>query len=117
MYININLPPHLCSQVDAGRRMVAVQVEVHYDGRGESGEQLGPAEPQPAQETQHQQHRAVDGQERGRHHGVPAPVPHHPDDTGPQQQGKRQPVVVGDTPHLKTFVDNVNKWRANRFSR
>ncbi|TNN60310.1 hypothetical protein EYF80_029475 [Liparis tanakae] len=81
-------PPHLGSQVDTGRRVVAVQVKVHNHRRGHPGIQLGPTQPQPAQEAQHQQHGAVDSQERGGQHGVAAPVSHHPNDTGPHQQGK-----------------------------
>lgn len=93
---------HLSSQVDAGRRVVAVQVEVHYHSLVEAGVQLGPAQPEPAQEAQHQQEGSVDRQEGGRHHGVAPPVSHHPDYTGPHQQGESQPVIVGDAPHLKT---------------
>lgn len=91
--------------------MIAVQVEVHYHSRGQTGVQLGPAQTQPAQEAQHHQHGAIDRQEQGRHHGVAASVSHHPNYTGPHQQGKGQPVVVGDTPHLKIHgLDMVTVW-------
>lgn len=102
--IAFNLPPHLCSQVDAGRRVIAVQVEVHYHSRRKAGVQLGPAETQPTQEAQHHQYSTIDSQEGGGHHGVAAPVSHHPNYTGPHQQGESQPVVVGDTPHLQAHV-------------
>lgn len=91
---------HLCSQVDAGRRVVTVQVEVHDHSRGQTGVQLGPAQTEPAQEAQNHQYSAVDGKERGRHHGVPPTVPHHPNDAGPHKQDEGQPVVVSDAPHL-----------------
>lgn len=93
--------------MDTGRRVVAVQVEVHDHRRGQRGVQLGPTQPQAAHEAQPEQHGAVRGQERGGQHGVAPPVPHHPDDTGPHQQGKRQPADVGDTPHLQ---QQQNKW-------
>lgn len=92
--------PHLCTQVDAGCRVVSFQVKVLYHGRRQARVQLGPAQSQPAQEAQHHQDGSVDGQEGGGHHGVAPPVSHHPDDTGPHQQDEGQPVVVGDTPNL-----------------
>lgn len=98
----VKMSPRLCSQVDAGCRVVAVQVEVHYHRLWQPGIQLSPAQTEPAQEAQNQQDGAVDGQEGGRHHGVPPAVSHHPDYTRPHQQSKGQPVVVGDAPHLKT---------------
>lgn len=80
--------------------MIAVQVKVHYDRGGQPRVQLGPAQTEPAQEAEHNQNGAVDGEERGGHHGIPPPVSHHPNDTGPHKQGESQPVVVGDTPNL-----------------
>lgn len=94
--------------MDAGGRVVTVQVEVHYHGRGQTRVQLSPAQAQPAEETKHHQDGAVDGQERSRHHGVPPSVSHHPNYTGPHQHGKSQPVVVGDTPHLKTHIMDID---------
>ena len=101
------LATDLRSQVDTGRRVVAVQVEVHYDGRGQTWVELGPAQAQAAQEAQHQQHGAVDGEERGWHHGIAPAISHHPDDTGPHQQGEGQPVVVGDAPNLNKNILNA----------
>lgn len=91
---------YLGSQVDARCRVVAVQVKVHYHCWGKPRIQLSSTETQPAQETQHHQDSAIDGKKRGRHHGVPPTVPHHPDKAGPHQQGESQPVVVSYTPHL-----------------
>lgn len=87
--------------------MITVQVKVRYHSRGEAGVQLGPAQAEPAQVSQHHQDGAVDSQERGGHHGVAAPVSHHPNYTGPHQQGESQPVVVSDAPYLKTHVQDM----------
>lgn len=99
---------NLCSQVNTGCRVIAVQVKVHYDRRGQTRVQLGPAQPEPAQEAQHHQHGAIDGEERGGHHGIPPSVSHHPNYTGPHKHGESQPVVVGDTPNLYA-VDIITK--------
>lgn len=99
---------HLGAEVDAGCRVVTVQVKVHYHCRGQARVQLSPAESQPAQEAQYHQHGAIEGEERGRHHGIPPPVTHHPNDAGPYKQGESQPVVVGDAPYL-----NVNTYTGN----
>jgi len=93
-------PPHLGGQVDAGHRVVAVEVKVPDDGQRQARVQLGAAEAQGAHEAHDHQHRAVHGQEGRRHHGVAPAVAHHPDDAGPHQQGKGQPAVVGDAPYL-----------------
>lgn len=90
--------------MDARGRVVAVQVKVNDHSRRQAGIQLGPAESQAAQEAQHHQDGALDGQERGRHHGVAPAVTHHPDDAGPHQQSEGQPVVVGDAPHLNMQI-------------
>lgn len=94
--------------MDARCGVIAVQVKVRYDSRRETRIQLGPTETQPAHEAQHHQDGAVDGQERGGHHGVATSVSHHPNDAGPHQQSERQPVVVGDTPHLERLSDSCS---------
>lgn len=95
--------PHLSWQVNTGGGVVAVKVEVSDDGGREPREELGSAQTQAAQEAQHHQHGAVHGQDRRRHHGIAAPVTHHPDDARPDQHSEGQPVVVGDAPHLGAY--------------
>lgn len=93
--------------MDAGCRVITVQVEVRYHSRGEAGVQLAPAQTEPAQEAQHHKDGAIDSKERGGHHGVAAPVSHHPNYTGPHQQSESQPIVVSDAPHLKRHVHDI----------
>lgn len=95
--------------MDAGCRVITIQVKIRDDSRGQTRVQLSPAQAQPADKAQNHKDGAVYSQERGRHHGVSPSVSHHPDDAGPYQQGKGQPVVVGDTPHLQSRQDKSHK--------